>query len=154
MRPSVTSTTELEPPTISRQPLSNEPTPLDRAIRSLIQKLRPYGLTKAEVLTIVNLGIGLSAGESEDLTAVGEANGHGEMMEVDETPVEGEGEEMAGGDGAEGEEGEEGGATEADYGALALFDAVIEEREERISDDDLIAILGIIRETLNENYTG
>jgi hypothetical protein len=37
---------------------------------------------------------------------------------------------------------------------LALFDAVIEEREERISEDDLVAILGIIRETLGDGYRG
>jgi hypothetical protein len=117
---------------------------MDRAIRGLVLKLRPYGLTKAEVLTIINLGIGLSAGESED--QVGEANGQG-VMDLDEVPaVNGEGE-----GGEEGEEREEG---EADYGALALFDAVIEEREYRISNEDLVAILGIIRETLTEHYRG
>ncbi|KAF7719796.1 Uncharacterized protein PECH_006899 [Penicillium ucsense] len=155
MHPGTTST-EHEPTPLSRPnpTLSspNDPTPLDRALRDLVLKLRPYGLTKAEVLTIVNLGIGLSAGESED-TAGGETNGHDEMM-LDETPVVEEGQDGAGpGYGEEGGE-EEGGAGEADYGALALFDAVIEEREERISDDDLVGILGIIRETLNENYTG
>lgn len=65
-------------------------------------------------------------------------NGYG-VMEVDEAPV------------VNGER-EESGEVEADYGALALFDAVIEEREERISDEDLVAILGVIRETLREDY--
>lgn len=112
---------------------------MDRAIRELVLKLRPYGLTKAEVLTIINLGIGLSAGESEEQTV--DENGYG-VMEVDQAAAVN----------GEGEEGEEGEGGEADYGALALFDAVIEEREERISDEDLVAILGIIRETLRENY--
>jgi hypothetical protein len=68
-------------------------------------------------------------------------------MDLDEVPaVNGVGE-----GGEEGEEREEG---EADYGALALFDAVIEEREYRISNEDLVAILGIIRETLTEHYRG
>ncbi|KAF3386135.1 hypothetical protein F1880_000236 [Penicillium rolfsii] len=143
MRPSTTEvdTTSTIPPT----PPSQDATPMDHAIRELILKLRPYGLTKAEVLTIVNLGIGLSAGESED--HVGDVNGEG-VMDVDgghENGVNG----MEGGEEGEGEGGEE-----ADYGALALFDAVIEEREERISEEDLVAILGIIRETLGEGYSG
>ncbi|KAJ5390357.1 uncharacterized protein N7496_001425 [Penicillium cataractarum] len=120
---------------------TNESTPMDRAMRDLILKLRPYGLTKAEVLTIINLGIGLSAGESEDQT--GEANGEG-VMDLDEDPA-------VNGEGEEGEEAEEG---EGDFGALALFDAVIEEREYRISNEDFVAILEIIRETLAENYRG
>jgi ribosomal protein L29 len=38
--------------------------------------------------------------------------------------------------------------SEEDYGALALLDTVIEEREERLSEDDVAQILTIIRETL------
>lgn len=119
---------------------------MDHAIRELVLKLRPYGLTKAEVLTIMNLGIGLSAGESEDRG--GDVNGEG-VMDVDG----GHGHGANGEEGAE-EEGEGEGGEEADYGALALFDAVIEEREERISEEDLVAILGIIRETLGDGYRG
>jgi hypothetical protein len=63
-------------------------------------------------------------------------------MEVDE--VEG-GEE--GGEEAARESGG-GGLSEEDYGALALLDTVIEEREERLSEDDVAQILTIIRETL------
>lgn len=129
--PTDTTTTPRATPTHA-----NESTPMDRAIRELILKLRPYGLTKAEVLSIINLGIGLSAGPSEETTV--DENGYG-VMEVDEAPV------------VNGER-EESGEVEADYGALALFDAVIEEREERISDEDLVAILGVIRETLREDY--
>lgn len=97
---------------------------------------------------IVNLGVGMQdapAGAGEDgqeEEGEGEAgegegevvNGNGDGMDVD---VNGEG-------GAEGE-GELG---EEDYGALALLDTVIEEREERFNDEDVVAILGIIRETL------
>lgn len=139
MRPNAPTT---EDTTNTPHPLTNnELTPMDCAMRDLIAKLRPYGLTKAEVLTIINLGIGLSAGESEDQT--GEANGEG-VMDLDEDPA-------VNGEGEDGEEGEEG---EGDFGALALFDAVIEEREYRISNEDFVAILGIIRETLAEDYRG
>ncbi|GMG43569.1 unnamed protein product [Aspergillus oryzae var. brunneus] len=127
---------------------SNAPTPMDIALRDLITQLQPYGLTKGEVLMIVNLGVGMQdapAGAGEDgqeEEGEGEAgegegevvNGNGDGMDVD---VNGEG-------GAEGE-GELG---EEDYGALALLDTVIEEREERFSDEDVVAILGIIRGTL------
>ncbi|KAJ5174568.1 uncharacterized protein N7482_000445 [Penicillium canariense] len=140
MRPN--ATTEVDPSTLPPPVQSTESTPMDHALRELISRLQPYGLTKAEVVTILNLGIGLSGGESDG--PAGEVGGDGEM-EVDEAPaVNGEGEA----DG-EGEGGEDDGA---DYGVLALFDSVIEEREDRMSDEDLVAILGIIRETLSENY--
>lgn len=106
---------------------------MDYALRDIITKLQPYGLTKAEVVMILNLGLGLTG------TADGEghANGDGEM-EVDEGHMNGE----------EGEEGE----GEEDYSALALFDTVVEEREDRIADEDVPVILSIIKETLAESY--
>ncbi|KAE8356551.1 hypothetical protein BDV28DRAFT_145062 [Aspergillus coremiiformis] len=111
--------------------LSNEPTPLDVALRDLITQLQPYGLTKGEVLMIVNLGVGASLPRET-------AGGDGE--------VEGQ-EEDGQADGEEGMEGE-GELAEEDYGALALLDTVIEEREERLSSEDVVAILAIIRGTL------
>ncbi|GLI72927.1 hypothetical protein PoHVEF18_001111 [Penicillium ochrochloron] len=148
MRPSTTTDPESFTSTTLPPPPSKDSTPMDHAIRELVLKLRPYGLTKAEVLTIMNLGIGLSAGESEDQG--GDVNGEG-VMDVDG----GNGHVVNGGEhgGVDGE-GEGEGGEEADYGALALFDAVIEEREERISEEDLVAILGIIRETLGDGYRG
>ncbi|KAE8149726.1 hypothetical protein BDV25DRAFT_130126 [Aspergillus avenaceus] len=105
---------------------SNAPTPMDTALRDLIARLQPYGLTKGEVLMILNLGVGASAPapaqEEED-------------MEVD-------------GEQGEGEEGGEEGEGEVDYGALALLDTVIEEREERLSDEDVVGVLEVIRECL------
>ncbi|KAJ5561524.1 hypothetical protein N7535_004014 [Penicillium sp. DV-2018c] len=110
--------------------LSTELTPMDNALRDLVVKLKPYGLTKAEVVMLVNLGVGVS---SEPAAGAEEgANGHDEM-EVD-------------GEGA-GEEGEE-----TDYTAVVLMDAVIEERELRLSDEDVAAILAIIKETLTADY--
>lgn len=44
--------------------------------------------------------------------------------------------------------------SEEDYGALALLDTVIEEREERLSEDDVAQILAIIRETLGPGSKG
>lgn len=49
---------------------------------------------------------------------------------------------------ADGEEAGEEGLADEDYGALALLDTVIEEREERLSNEDVAQILKIIRETL------
>lgn len=129
------------------QPLSNTPTPMDAALRSLISQLVPFGLTKAEVLMIVNLGVGLGVGESRPGE---EAGGGGEAEEGREggRHVNGEGMDVDAADGAGNAEeaGEEG--AEEDYGPLALLDTVIEEREERLSKEDATQILRIIRETL------
>ncbi|KAJ9261450.1 hypothetical protein DTO212C5_8318 [Paecilomyces variotii] len=114
-------------------PPPTEPTPLDHALRELITRLQPYGLTKGEVLTIVNLGVGLDGGAT---------SGDQEAQAEDGADVA-----MADGDAAGEEAGEEGLADE-DYGALALLDTVIEEREERLSNEDVAQILKIIRETL------
>ncbi|RMJ20620.1 hypothetical protein PHISP_08510, partial [Aspergillus sp. HF37] len=55
--------TEVEPrrprPVPQSQAEQNtNPTPVDAALRALISRLKPFGLTKAEVLMIVNLGVG------------------------------------------------------------------------------------------------
>ncbi|PGH13830.1 hypothetical protein AJ79_03398 [Helicocarpus griseus UAMH5409] len=111
--------------------LQSQPTPLDTALRDIIAGLRRFRLTKAEVITIVNLGVGLDTpGASGEK---GEGEGTGESMEVD------------------GEGGEDG---EADYGALALLDTVIEDREERLTDADVADILKVIRETLGRGKGG
>ncbi|KAA8646445.1 uncharacterized protein ATNIH1004_007875 [Aspergillus tanneri] len=128
--------------------------PIDDALRELIQRLQPFGLTKGEVLMIINLGVGLhgsSMGEDggeeggeqlEEAEGVGEQDG--EMPNgVDEMQVDAQGEEE--GVGAEEAAGE---LSEDDYGALALLDTVIEEREERLSNEDVGMVLTIIRETL------
>ncbi|GAD94663.1 hypothetical protein ANI_1_2882024 [Paecilomyces variotii No. 5] len=110
-------------------PPPTEPTPLDHALRELITRLQPYGLTKGEVLMIVNLGVGLD-GSATSGDQGAQAEDGGDVA-------------MADGNGA----GEEGLADE-DYGALALLDTVIEEREERLSNEDVAQILKIIRESL------
>ncbi|KAL4965951.1 uncharacterized protein BDV14DRAFT_49689 [Aspergillus stella-maris] len=124
---------------------------VDNALRGLITRLQPYGLTKGEVLMIVNLGVGVPAldaqagengveGESaEQMDVDVDEQAHAENgEEIKEEGVDGEAEV-----GAEGEEEEAG-----DYGALALIDTVIEEREQRLSDENVLEILAIIRETL------
>ncbi|GES61844.1 hypothetical protein ATEIFO6365_0011036100 [Aspergillus terreus] len=143
-------------------PIDNSPTPLDHALRELIARLQPYGLTKGEVLMILNLGVGVggaAAAEGEQ-QAVEEEGGGEEMQDEgreggEQAPVNGNGHGHDGMDvDAEGQpEGEEGAEEaaeipEEDYGALALLDTVIEEREERLSNEDVAAILAIIRETL------
>lgn len=113
---------------------------MDHALRDIITKLQPYGLTKAEVVMILNLGLGLtSAADPQDRNAEGYVNGDGEM-EVDEGHMNGVDAE------GENEEGEE------DYSAMALFDTVVEEREDRIADEDVPVIVSIIKQTLAENY--
>lgn len=150
---------------------------MDTALRDLVKGLQPFGLTKGEVLMIVNLGVGTlppPAAEDQDqdqedqqenpeeqapeeggADAEGEteANGTEEQMEVD--GVNGHEVNGTGADGAEntaeggdGEGAGEGELAEEDYGALALLDTVIEEREERLSNEDVAQVLKVIRETL------
>lgn len=112
---------------------------MDHALRDLIIKLQPYGLTKAEVVMILNLGLGLTSPvDAENRNAEGYVNGDG-GMEVEE-------EHTNGVDAGENGEGED------DYSAMALFDTVVEEREDRIADEDVSVILSIIKETLTEDY--
>lgn len=111
---------------------------MDNAIRELITKLRPYKLTKAELVMILNLGLGVPSGDAGAADEDGMTNGD-DNMDVDEAQVNGEGEEHE-------EEGDE-----EDGSAMALFDTVIEEREGRMSDEDVLVILGIIKETLKAN---
>lgn len=87
---------------------------------------------------ILNLGLGLRAPAEGELGREEAVNGEAERMDVDE-----EGVAVTNGEGERGEE---------DFGALALFDTVVEEREDRIAEEDVPAILGIIRGTLAESY--
>lgn len=124
-------------------PVNTEVTPMDHAIRDLIKKLQPYRLTKAEVVMILNLGVGVGTagtGENEAVEEEDLANGES-IMEVDQPNGHGNGEA------GENEEGEE-----EDQGALALFESVVEERESRLTDEQVSEILAIIREVLTESY--
>ncbi|KAL4998297.1 hypothetical protein BDV10DRAFT_73201 [Aspergillus recurvatus] len=129
---------------------------LDNALRELVARLQPYGLTKGEVLMIVNLGVGIPAAAGAAVEGGVEGAG-AERMDVDEGDAAAENggevvEEGADGqvDGeTDGDGGEGGGEGDAgDYGALALIDTIIEEREQRLSDENVSEILAIIRETL------
>jgi len=104
------------------------------AIRTLIMKLKPFNLTKAEALMIINLGIGLDAQQQ-----AGEEGGVVTMKD-----------DGAGDQREELEEDRE----EAEYGARALLDTVIEDREERLSSADVGNILRIVRETLGRTGVG
>ncbi|KAJ5293695.1 hypothetical protein PENANT_c002G02404 [Penicillium antarcticum] len=127
------------PPTIP----SLEPTPMDTALRDLVTRLQPYGLTKAEVVMILNLGLGLSATpQATEEADVELANGE-TAMEVDETNGDGQDAE---------DEGEAAEMNPGDFTAMVLLDAIVEERDLRLSDDDVAAILTIIRETLTADY--
>ncbi|KAF9893159.1 hypothetical protein FE257_012571 [Aspergillus nanangensis] len=152
-----------DPNILPPQPIDNTPTPLDNALRDLVVRLQPYGLTKGEVLTIVNLGVGVTppaateeAEEGSDENADPEQQ-QGLEAERDQDQAGGEEEEephvngvehQQNGDGMMDVEEEAGETPEEDYGALALLDTVIEEREQRLSDADVAAILAIIRESL------
>ncbi|KAJ5103567.1 hypothetical protein N7532_004096 [Penicillium argentinense] len=133
-------TTDAENSAVMPQIQSSEPTPMDQAIRDLITKLKPYKLTKAELVMVLNLGLGVPSGQSDAAQQEnGMANGD-DAMEIDGGQVNGDGEEHEEGEG------------EDDGGAMALFDTVIEEREGRMTDEDVATILGIVRETLHEKY--
>ncbi|KAJ5092925.1 hypothetical protein N7456_008786 [Penicillium angulare] len=134
MRPAAESSNidnnDLSKATTVPPPVFVEQTPMDRAMRELITRLKRYNLTKAEVVMILNLGVGITSSSSAQAT-------NGDEMEVDE--VNGEGEE------GEAEEDE-------DFGALALFESVVEEMDGRMNEDEVKEILAIIREVLNEHY--
>ncbi|EAS32485.1 uncharacterized protein CIMG_03509 [Coccidioides immitis RS] len=127
--------------THTQQDPDSEQTDLDIALRTIITRLKPFNLTKAEVLTIINLGVGLdinpegegAASPAEEDTVMLDGNVNGEASDT-------------GDGGAKEEEADDAG--DEDYGALALLDTVIEDREERLSNEDISEILKIIRETL------
>lgn len=98
---------------------------------------------------IVNLGVGLRDSSSEGETEGMDVDGGEEGQENVPNGTVGEGEEV-GGEEAEAEAGGEGEGelSDEDYGALALLDTVVEEREERLSNEDVGKVLGIIRECL------
>ncbi|KAJ5645062.1 hypothetical protein N7507_011073 [Penicillium longicatenatum] len=138
MRPpaqtSASDNNDLTNSTAPPRDLLSEQTPMDLALRELITQLKPFGLTKAEVVMILNLGVGVTT-STDGENGEEMANGDGEM-EVDED-----------GNAVNGEGGEE-----EDFGAMAIFESVVEEREQRISDEDVQVVLGIIREVLTEHY--
>ncbi|EYE90221.1 uncharacterized protein EURHEDRAFT_519300 [Aspergillus ruber CBS 135680] len=117
------------------------PTEMDKRLGGLVKGLKPFGLTKGEVLVILNLGVGfLQAADGGE----GQGEGEGEeQMEVDQGQGEVNGEVEG-----EGQEEGEGELPAEDYGALALLDTVIEEREERLSNEDVAQVLAVIREAL------
>jgi hypothetical protein len=126
-------------------------------------------MTKGEVLMMMNLGIGLDSaqgdqpatadGEEEQLEGVsaGQQNGieaggaAAEDAQGDEDAVMQEYGEEAEVDGNGGEaegEGGEGGISEDDYGAMAILNTVIEDRAERLTDEEVVEVLNILRETM------
>lgn len=152
-------------------------TPMDNALRELVRRLQPFGLTKGEVLMIVNLGVGVQRAlgaeeqdqdqeqgqgqdqgmegaegqeheQGESVNGTAQEEGHMDVDVDNNHEVNGSVVEEGQGEGEGGDEGEGGEIAEEDYGALALLDTVIEEREERLSNEDVAQVLGIIRETL------
>lgn len=104
-----------------------EPTPADNALRKVVQELAPYNLTKGEVMMLINLGVGLKQKKAIDVDAM-DVNGDQETA-ADEI----------------GEEGEE----EDDmYGHKALLSTIVEEMEERLSEEDMMNIFRIMDENL------
>ncbi|EEA27078.1 hypothetical protein TMatcc_004644 [Talaromyces marneffei ATCC 18224] len=100
-----------------------EPTPADEALRKVVQELAPYNLTKGEVMMLINLGVGVKQKKATDVNA----------MDVEEAAENGEGE----------------GAEEDDmYGHQALLSTIVEEMEERLSEEDIMNIFRIMNENL------
>ena len=93
-------------------------------MRDLQLKLQKYELTKTEVLSLINLGIGLQVSQSQDATAEqvnGEVNGDATTNGDGIKHEEGENEEE------EAEEGAESGLNQL------LFSLVVEEADERFA---------------------
>ncbi|KAH8695425.1 hypothetical protein BGW36DRAFT_382669 [Talaromyces proteolyticus] len=119
-----------QPSTDQQQPYiqPSEPTPLDNAIRKLLQELKPYGLTKGEVMMMINLGVGLK-----------NKNAGADSMEVDrgEVAVDEDGNQ------------EEGGEEDDDaYSNNVLIESVIEELGARLKEGDKEDIFRIMNKTL------
>lgn len=133
--PAATATATAETNNDESAPL----TQLDAALRDLISRLKPFQLTKAEVLTMLNLGVGLDAA---DKGQEGDGNGDGDGDGAGAATAEEEEEEGGGGDTVM-QDGEE-----DDYGAMAILNSVIEDRAERLTDEDVLQTLAILRETL------
>jgi hypothetical protein len=120
-----------QPSTDQQEPYiqSTEPTPLDKAIPALIKELLPFGLTKAEVMMMINLGLGLK--RKEKLSA--------DAMETDK------GEENSGENEGEGEEEED-----DLFKDQPIIDTVIEDFGERLDDEQLVSIVTIMRKHLGK----
>lgn len=94
---------------------------------------------------MINLGIGLGSGiagqEQEQVQDQEEGEGEREGAQEDTVMPDASAAEGAGGEG-------EGEVAEEDYGAMAILNTVIEDRVERLTDEDIVEILTILRETL------
>ncbi|KAJ5888563.1 hypothetical protein N7495_008604 [Penicillium taxi] len=110
------------------KPASRQRSAMSQALRGLITRLRPFGLSKSEVLMILNLGVGLHHPAPEATT-------NGEAMDVEG-----------------GEEEDEGPLANEESGTLALFEAIVEDRDERFSDEEVKHILTYIRYFLDKDY--
>jgi hypothetical protein len=166
---------------VSTLPSPKKPAPLDFALREVITRLKPYGLTKGEVLMLLNVGIGYLGTEAEGDGEKGPADREQER-EGEEEGEEEDDQQAALRDAAvvvdtqihrgnrgkvndgnsvqssEGEVNEDGdrdiaGAEEAeeDSGVDGIVRSTIEKCSERLSDDDISAIVSILREIFGPN---
>jgi hypothetical protein len=95
-----------------------EPTPADNALRKVVQELAPYNLTKGEVMMLINLGVGVKQRKATDENAM-DVNGEGEGEQEDDM-----------------------------YGHQALLSTIVEEMDERLSEEDMTNIFRIMNENL------
>ncbi|KAL9111080.1 MAG: hypothetical protein Q9227_004513 [Pyrenula ochraceoflavens] len=98
-------------------------------LHNLLVRLRPYDLTQAETLMIINLGLGF---ERPSLTPDAQTNGGGVVV-------------------VEGEEGEGGGGVEDEaQGDEQLLQSVVEEMDQRYQPEDVEGILKVVRGVIEE----
>jgi hypothetical protein len=88
----------------------------------VVQELAPYNLTKGEVIMLINLGVGVKQKKATD----------GDAMDVN----------------GEGQEAAENGGEDDMYGHKALLSTIVEEMEERLSEEDMMSIFRIMDENL------
>jgi len=134
-------------------------------MRTLLQRLNKFNLTKPEVLMMINLGVGVKKGEAEQDVAQTQKeaaietveNGEGDLLDKVERHIN----STEGHDGMQVDEGQTSGedgqiqnVQEEDNGGTTVLNTVIEEMYDRFNDADINEILQICAEVLGDGGTG
>jgi hypothetical protein len=134
-------------------------------MRTLLQRLNKFNLTKPEVLVMINLGVGVKKAEAEQGVAEMQTgaevetaeNGEGDLLDRVERHIN----STEGHDGMEIDDGQTGNedgqiqnAQEEENGDITVLNTIIEEMYDRFNDADINEILQICGEVLVGGRTG
>lgn len=141
--------------------LLSYPEPPSKYMRTLLERLHKFNLTKPEVLVMINLGVGLKkapdaaqgavAVQDEETTDAVE-NGDGDLLDKVERHLntsESHGARQLG-NGEHGNEEEQ----EDDTSDISVLNTIIEEMYERLGDADIKEILRVCGEVLGSDVPG